>query len=166
LLGFLGSALILILLAFYSAVDTEVPDIPPPRSSSPDLRITITEDFLNRFAQQTTGDTISIDVLPGNRVQILANTAVEAFGVQVPVQIIGLFEIQLVGQSLQVTHLDTQVAGIDLNLGDFFSADLTILNQNVQATLDELAANVGVPVTATGLSTTESQILIEVTETP
>jgi hypothetical protein len=166
LLGFLGSALILLSLAFYSALNVKVPDIPPPLSSNPDLRITITENFLNRFAQQTAGDTVSVDVLTGNRVQILANTTVQAFGVQVPVQITGLFEIRLVGQSLQVVLLDTRVAGIDVELADFFSADLAILNQNVQAALDELAANVGVPVAATGLSTTDSQIIIEVTETP
>jgi hypothetical protein len=166
LLGFVGSALILILLAFNSALDAEVPTIPPPLSGNPDLRIILTEEFLNRFARQTAGDTVNIDVLPGNRVQIVADTAVQAFGVQVPVQITGLFEIQLAGQSLQIVLLDTQVAGIDLNLDDFFSGDLAIFNQNIQTMFDELAANVGIPVAATGLSTTENQILIEVTETP
>lgn len=163
LLGFFGSALILIVLAFFSALDTP---IAPPLSTNPDLDITLTEEFLNRFAQQSAADNISIDVLPGNRVQVLANTVVQVFGMQVPVQITGLFEIQLIGQSLQVVLLETQVAGIDLDLSDFFKGDIAIVNQDIQTILDEVSTNVGTPVTATGLSTTETQIHIEVTETP
>ena len=166
LISFLGSAFILILLAFFSALDAPVPTISPPLSTSPDLRITLSENFLNRFAQQSAPDAISIDVLPGNRVQVVVDSAVQAFGIQMPVQITGLFEIKLEGQSLRVTLLDTRVAGIDLDLSDFFSGDIAVVNRNVQTMFDELSANVGIPMTATGLNTTGTEIHIEVTETP
>jgi len=164
ILGLFGGAGLLVFITLNTATNASVPDVPPTFPNSPDLLITLDENFLNRFAEQPAAGSATVDILPGNQVLVMANTTVEAFGLLVPVQITGRFELQLSGQTLQVNLLDTQVLGIDFQLSNVFEGDVALINQNLQVMVDEISATLGVPITFTHLQTTDTQIQVGVRE--
>jgi hypothetical protein len=166
LFGILGSALLLITLAFFTAVFSSVPAVPAPSATNPDFRIRLTEDFLNRFAEQPADGTTQVDILPANQVRLIVDIPVDVFGVPLPVQLVGLFQIELMPPTISVSLLDTQVSGANLNLSGMFTEDIVSINQDLQAALDEVSELLGIPVGITGLQTSDSAIQLELTEVP
>lgn len=168
ILGVFGGTILLVIVAFTAAVVSPLPSLAPSSQTKPDLQVTVDETFLNRFTAQPAEGTIRIDVLPGNQVQLIANTTVPTSGVEVPVQIIGLFEIQFTRQKLQVVLIDSQVLGIPLSpqLADFFSQDLIIINQDLSTIVDEVSGVLSTAIIVSKVSTTESQIQLELMEVP
>lgn len=166
ILGLFGGGILLVIAALTAAIVTPMPPLTPSSQAHPDLRVTVDEGFLNRFTDQPAEGTIRIDVLPDNQVQLIANTTIQAFGVTTPVQITGLFEIQLTQQKLQVQLIDTQVLGIPLppELANFFSEDLIIINQDLSAMIDDASGVLGTAIIVSDVSTTESQIQLEIRE--
>ena len=162
--GGVGGALLLVIIAFFVAVMAPDPVYTGNSPAGPELRVTLTEDFLNRYAEQPADGSISINVLPGNQVELTANTTIDAFGVPFPVQLIGLFGVVSNGRTLQVELLNTRVIGIDFDLQDLFSEDLATINQNLQQLAAEISTTLGFPVAVTGSSTTDTEIQIEMTE--
>ena len=156
----------LVAVALVMANAASIPTLNPAVPSQPNLSITIEESFLNRYAEQPTAGAVAIDILPNNQVQLIANTNPQIFGIETPVQITGLFQIQLAPQNLFVELVDTQVLGIPLppELSNFFSQDLTLINQNLDGLVAEISRVLGVPVTLSNLHTTNSQIQLEIRE--
>lgn len=164
LVGLVGGGLFLVILALVLAILRPDPVLDPTPAGRPDLRATITENFLNRFIEQPAEGTVRVNVIPNNQVEIIADTVIQGFGVSVPAQIVGRFEIELANDSLAIRLLDTQVEGIDLppELIDAFSGDIPLINQNIQTMTAQISQGLGIPVIFTGLSTGETQIQIEV----
>ncbi len=165
LAGFAGGIVLLLIAALTAASVSAVPE-PAPDAATPDLRLTVDEAFLNRYAEQPAEGSVSIDILPGNQVQLIAHTTVQAFGLEAPVQINGLFAFQLTPQRLTIQLVDTQILGIDLppEVTDFFSEDILLINQDLSILVDEISKALGTPVILTNLTTTNSQIQIELRE--
>jgi hypothetical protein len=168
LLGLFGGSLLLILVSFGWAVTSTVTPALPPPSPNPDLRLVLHEDFLNRVGQDSLGDTARLDILPGNRLSVAVDTDLSAFGLSGPVQITGLFELQLIGQSLEVRLIDLQVSGLDLppEMTNFFDANLAAINQDLNLVLEEVSAILGRPIVLTGLGTDQTSLWIEAREAP
>jgi hypothetical protein len=166
LFGIIGSSLLLVLLAFLTAIFSTVQSIPSPSPATPDFKVTLTEDFLNRFIEQPADGTVEVNVLPANQVQLIANLPVEVLGAQLPVQLRGLFQIELIPPTVKVTLVDTQVSGANLNISGVFEGDVTTINENLQNALNDISALTGLSVTISGLQTNDSDIQIELTEEP
>lgn len=168
ILGLFGGGVLLVLAALVAATTAPLPAPTPNPQPGPDLRVTITESFLNRFAEQPAEGSVSIDILPNNQVQLIADTSLEAFGLTTPVQITGLFELQLTPQTLQVQLLETQVSGLSLppELADFFSEDILLVNQDLSSMVNDISNVLGTPVILSNLSTTDTQIQLEIKEAP
>jgi hypothetical protein len=166
--GLFGGGGLLVLASLLAALAAPVPAPASPPSPAADLRVTLDESFLNRFAEQPAAGSVTVDVLPGNRVNLVVNSSMEAFGLPVPVQIVGLFELQLNGNTLHVNLIDTQVSGgsIPVDASSVFSEDAIVVNQELQMAVDEISRTLGVPVTLTNLSTTDNQIQLEIREVP
>jgi len=164
--GLTGGATILVIAALLSAGAASVPAPNSAISSQPDLSLTIEESFLNRYAEQPTAGAIAIDVLPNNQVQLIANTNLQSFGIETPVQITGLFQIQLTPQTLFVELVDTRISGIPLppELSNFFSQDITFINQDLDGLVAELSRVLKIPIVLNNLRTTNSQIQVELRE--
>jgi hypothetical protein len=167
LLGFLGGGVLLILVSLVWAVTAADPT-PLTPASSPDLRVTIGEAFLNRMAQQRANSAVTIDLLPANQISLSANTTITALGVSVPVNLRGLFGIQVSNQAVEVRLIETQVTGLEvqLDLGNFFSGDIAQINQELTQALNNLSTLAGVPIRPTGLGTTDQEIWLEAGEAP
>lgn len=163
--GVVGGALLLVFAAFLLAVAAPDP-APASPGPEPDLRVTLTEEFLNRYIEQPVDSNIAINVQPNNQVELTANTTVDAFGVPLPVQLIGLFQVTTNGQTPQVTLLNTRVVGIEFDLPGLFNEDLQTINQNLQQMVDDIAATLGFPVNVTGITTSDSAVQIEVRAAP
>lgn len=165
LFGLFGGSLLLILLSLSQAASRPLPPASNP-SNGPDLRVTITEDLLNQVIQDSLEEPAQVDILPDQQVSVEINTEFSAFGAVVPVRITGLFGLQLSGQSLELQLLDTQVFGLNLpsELTDFFSTNLPTINQDINRSLQEIAATLGVPLTFTDLRTDETTLWLEARE--
>ncbi|GAB4452365.1 MAG: hypothetical protein Kow0031_34790 [Anaerolineae bacterium] len=163
--GIAGGALLLLLAAFFMAVAAPDP-APAAPGSAPDLRVTLTEDFLNRYIIQPADSSVTVNVLPNNQFELTANTTVDAFGIQVPVQLVGLLQLTTNGQTPQVALLNTRVVGLDFELPGLFSEDLQTINQNLQLMVDDITAAVGFPVAVTGVTTSDSEVQVEVRAAP
>lgn len=164
LLGLFGGGILLVAAALLAAVNTTV-NLPASPANVPDLSATLEENFVNRYVEQPPEGQVVIDLQPGNQVQIAADTSVEVFGLVVPVQVVGLLQLELVGpQSIHVSLKDTQVFGVDLDVSDMFTEDVQAINQQLDGMVDEFSATLGVPVELTKLETTDSQIRIEAKE--
>lgn len=168
LIGLIGGAGLLIVLSLVMAVTTSLPPANPTPPDQADLQITVDEAFLNRYIDQPIDGTTSLDILPGNQAQVVADTGVEVFGVQVPIQVIGTFALQPKGQTVEIVLLDTQISGVDLplDLSGIFSEDIAQVNQQLNAAIDKMAATIGAPVAITGLTTTDTAIKLEFREFP
>lgn len=169
LAGFFGGGLLLFFLSLALAINATVP-IAPTAEAAPDLRVTLAETALNQLAQNNAAEGVQLDILPGNQVNMLAHTTVSAFGVAVPVQLKGLFGIQITNQSsLEVRLIEAQVPGFDLPpevMRDFFNGPLAMVNQNLNGTLRNASAGLGVPLVLTGLGTTDTELWLEARATP
>jgi hypothetical protein len=166
LLGLFGGGLFLILLAVILALFRPDPTLEVTPPDRPDLRANISEDFLNRFVEQPAEGSVRVNVLPDNQVELIVDTVIQGFGVSVPAQIIGRFEIQLAEQTLAVRLIDTQVQGVQLppELTDVFSSDVPLMNQNLQTMVNEMSQRLGISISFTGLRTDENGIQIEARE--
>jgi hypothetical protein len=111
---------------------------------------------------------VHLDILPGNQVSLAADTSVTALGVPVPVQLQGLFGLHVANQSVEVRLIDSQVLGLDLppELTNFFDRDVALVNQNLATMLANLSTLMGAPLALTGLGTTETDLWLEIRETP
>ena len=165
LLGLLGGGVLLIVLSLILAVNATVT---PPPFTSPDLALTLNENLLNRVAQSSMDEAARVDLLPGNQFRVIIDTQFSVLGTVVPIQVTGLFDLQLVENSLRVNLIDTQVAGLDLppELADVFSADLPALNQEINQALQELLTGLGTPITITSLTTTDTELRLEARQSP
>ena len=164
--GMFGCGLLLILLAFFSAlqpVSTE-----PPQATDPDLRLTVQEEFFSRFVQSSTAETIQVDVLPGNRISVSLNTTVLAFGQSLPIEVVPVFGLQAAGQDLEVRLIDLQVNGVTLTpeLEEAVAQNLPDINQRANQMLQDLASALGMPVVITGLGTGEREFWLEARGAP
>jgi len=168
LAGLLGGAVLLIVLSIVNAVTTDLPPASPTPPDQADLQITVDEAFLNRYIEQPVDGAASIDILPGNQARVVADTGVEVFGAIVPIQVIGTFALQPKGQTIEIVLIDTQISGFDLplDLSGIFSEDIALVNQELNAAIDEMAATVGAPVAITGLTTSDNAIRLEFREFP
>jgi hypothetical protein len=146
LLGLLGGALLLILLSLIVATASPVPT-PVGANTSPDLRLTVHENFLNRFIQTSAEDTAQVDILPGNQFSIKVDTTVSLLGTSVPLQMVGLFEFQLNGQSIELRLIETKVSDVTLppELTKFFDDALPGINQELNVALENVSTVLGVP---------------------
>ena len=166
ILGTLGGVVLLVVASLLMALFGASPLPGPTPPGKPDLRVTLEENFINRFAAQPTAETVKLDVLPGNQVKLTVDTTVEALGLQVPVQLTGLFQVQYVGQTLQVALLDTQVVGVSvpLDLTGYFAQNTATINQELNLMVSELSKTFNAPVVITNLNTTDNQILLDIRE--
>ncbi len=111
------------------------------------------------MVQDTTGGNARLDILPGNRLSLTIDTEVSALGLAIRVQVTNLFEIKLVGQSLEVALIDVQAAGFDLPPETLASlgVDVLTINQDLSRILEELSAGLDTTLILTGLGTETSQ---------
>ena len=166
LLGLFGGITLVAVATLTAALAAPMPTLEP--STGPDLQIRLDEGFINRFAEQPTDGTIHIDILPNNQVAIIGTTTLESFGLQAPVQITGIFELQFSNNTLQVNLINTEVAGMALppELNNFFVDDIPLINANLSTMVDEVSRVLGVPVIITNISTDNVHIQLEIRETP
>ncbi len=162
ILGLTASALVVLVSALVTAVGGSVPAVTPP--AAPALKISLTEDFLNRFVEQPPTGSLQIDVQPGNQVQVNANTTADVLGLPVPVQVAGLFQIRATPQTLRVELLDTRVLGLDVNLSGIFDSDTAQINQSLDTMMQDISQTLGTSLELTGLSTTDTTIELEMRE--
>jgi len=164
--GLLGGAGLLIVTALLVALFATLPAVAPTPAGRPDLRVTVTEGFLNRFVEPPAEGAIEIDILPNNQVAVVGTGTLEAFGFPAPVQVTGIFQLQLEGQTLSVRLVETQVADFALppELNDFFANDIPVVNQDLQMMLAEISAALGVPVRVINISTANTQIQLDLRE--
>jgi hypothetical protein len=168
LLGLIGGSGLLVALSLLLAANGSVTPTNAADRVAPDLRLTVQEHFLNRVVQDSLEENARLDLLPNNQFQVILDTELSVLGAVVPLQVTGLFGLELVGQSLQVELIQTDVAGIDLppELTDFFGASLPQLNQEVNEALQEISAGLGIPLIFSDLGTTDSQLWLEASEAP
>ncbi len=170
ILGLVGGGLLLVLLSLGWALLTAVPaaTTAAPAPGRPDLRLTLNETFLGRTIQDSTAEAVSVDIRPDNRFSLQLDTAVSVLGTTLPVQLTGLFELQLVNQALAVQLVETQVFGLDLppELANFFNDNLPAIHHDINQALTELSAALNLPLIPTGLGTDETRFWLEARLTP
>lgn len=166
-LGLVGGGLLLFLISLVSALSAPIPVL-DPSLTGPDIRIAVTEDFLNRQVGQTTDGAASIDILPGNQVRFIISTNLDLLGASSPVEIIGLLQLQAAANTVMVSLIDTQVSGVALppGMGDLLNEDIAVINQDIAAATAELSSQLGAPITVTGVTTDDRQIQLEVRQGP
>lgn len=169
LAGLLGGGILLLVASLVMALNGV---ISPATGSgaAPDLRLTVREEALNQFAQSTTETPVQLDLMPGNQVSMEADTSVSAFGMTVPVQITGLFGVQITPQSsLEVRLIQANVSGVDLpqdTLAASFNDPLAAINQNLNDMVKNGSTLLGVPLVLTGLGTTDTALWLEARTQP
>jgi hypothetical protein len=168
ILGLFGGGLLLILVSLFSALAAPAPTVEPTSPDRSDLRISLNENFLNRFIDQPAEGAVNVDILPANQIRVVANTSLDAFGLPVPVEITGLFQLQISAGTLKIFLLDSQVSGVTLppEFGDFFSEDVALINRDLQMMVDEISNTLGIPITLIGLTTDDTQIQLEIRARP
>lgn len=157
----------LILLSLVFALIAPVPA--PTSTAAPDVRLTVSESFLNRFVRTSTADeSVQVDILSGGQFQFIVDTSVLVLGVSIPVQLTGLFDLQSTGQSLEVRLLETQIADMSLppELADFFAGSLSDVNNELNIAISSMSAALGVPLNFVGVGSDGSTFWLEATVTP
>lgn len=165
--GLLGGAILLALVSFLNALTAPLPVLAPALPNQANIRITITEDFLNRFIESPTdGGTAQVNLLPNNQLRVTTRTTLPLLAL--PVEIVGLFQLQAAGQTLEVRLLDTQVTGVDLppEMQGLLNPDISAVNQDLSQAVEAVSQQVGAPVVITGLETTETELRLELREFP
>ena len=166
-LGLLAGGLLLALLALGMSPSAPMP-APPQAAPSPDLRLTLSEDFLGRALQESTGEPVSVDILPGNQIRARFQTEMEMFGAPTPVQIEALFQLQLIGPRLAVALLNAELAGIDvpMELTGLLDEELPAINEDVNQAFQEVSSALGTNIVLTGLGSDETTLWFEAREAP
>jgi hypothetical protein len=164
-LGLVGGALLLILLSLIVAIASPVPT-PLAANTSSDLRLTVHENFLNRFIQSSAEDTVQVDILPGNQFSLRIDTTVSLLGMSIPLQMVGLFEFQLNGQSIELRLISTKVSDVTLppELTEYFDDALPGINQELNVALDNVSAVLGVPLVFVDLGSDDTTFWLEARE--
>ncbi len=164
--GLFAGGILLLFAAVVTALATPMPPLPATPPHTPDLQVTITENFLNIFARQPADGVVSIDILPSDQVALMGQTSWDTLGVQTPLQVTGLFQIHVTPQAVQVVLINTEVSDPDFppELNNFFAEDTPLINQDLQMMIERVSQTLGVPVIITGLTTNNSQIQIGVRE--
>jgi hypothetical protein len=169
LTGLLGGVILLLAASLVLALNTPVSSA-TNAGAEPDVRLTVREEALNKFAQNSTDVPVQLDLLPGNQVSMQANTTVSAFGVTLPVLMSGLFGVQITPQSsLEVRLIKANVSGVDLpqdTLAASFNEPLAAINQNLNETVKNSSTLLGVPLILTGLGTTDTELWLEARTQP
>jgi hypothetical protein len=169
LVGLLGGGLLLLLASLVMALNGGVSPVTGTGTVA-DLRLTVQEEALNQLAQSTTETSVQLDLLPGNQVSMKADTSVSTFGMTVPVQIIGLFGVQITPQSsIEVRLIQANVSGVDLPqdaLGASFNDPLVAINQNLNEMVKNSSTLLGVPLVLTGLGTSDTTLWLEARTQP
>lgn len=169
LTGFLGGGILLLIASLVMALNGAISPV-TGTGAAPDLRLTVQEEALNQFAQSTTETPVQLDLMPGNQVSMKADTTVSAFGVTVPVQITGLFGVQITPQSsIEVRLIQANVSGVDLpqdTLAASFNDPLAAINQNLNEMVKNSSTLLGVPLVLTGLGTTDTALWLEAQSHP
>jgi hypothetical protein len=167
ILGLLGGFLLVVLVSLGQAITS--PIIPPTSNDNPDpdLRLMLHEGFFNRVIQNSLGDAARVDILPDNQLSISTEVQVAILGISRSVPVTGLFELQLIGQSVEIRLIDTEVFGFDLplELTDFFGDDLLRFNQDLNMALQEVSTILAAPIILTGIDSDESSLWFEARET-
>jgi len=165
--AFLVGVIGLILLSLVVALIAPLPA--PTPIATPDVRLTVSESFLNRFMRtSTTDESVQVDILPGGQFKFIVNTSVSVLGTSVPIQLTGLFDLQTTGQSLEVRLLETQVADMTLppELTDFFANSLADVNNELNLAISNIPTALGVPLNFVGVGSDGSAFWLEATVTP
>lgn len=169
LVGLLGGGLLLLVASLVLALNTAISPA-TNNGAGPDLRLTVQEEALNKFAQSSAEVPVQLDLLPGNQVSMQADTTVSALGVTLPVQITGLFGVQIIPQSsLEVRLIKANVSGVELpqdTLIASFNEPLAAINQNLNETIKNSSTLLGVPLILTGLGTTDTDLWLEARTQP
>ncbi len=164
LAGLLGGGLLLLLVSLALAVISPLPAA-AKAEATPAVRLTLDETTLNKFAQNTAEGAVQLDILPGNQVNMKAETTISAFGVTVPAQITGLFGLQITPQSsVEVRLIKAEVPGFDLSpevINGLFSSPLAALNQNLNGMVAKASTQLGLPLQLSGLGTTDTELWLE-----
>lgn len=164
LAGLLGGGILLLVASLVLALNTTVSPV-TGLGATPDLRLTVREEALNKFAQNTAKTPVQLDLLPGNQVSMKANSTVSALGVTVPVQISGLFGVQITPQStIEVRLIQANVSGVDIpqdTLVASFNDPLAAINQNLNEMIKNSSTLLGAPLVLTGLGTTDTTLWLE-----
>ena len=158
----------LILLSLVVALMAPVP-APTPTAATPDVRLTASESFLNRFVRTSAADeSVQVDILSGGQFKFIVDTTVSVLGASIPVQLTGLFELQSTGQSLEVRLLETQISDMTLppELADFFAGSLSDVNNELNIAISSMSAALGVPLNFVGVGSDGSTFWLEATVVP
>ena len=167
ILAFLGGGVLLIGLSLALAVLSPDP-VPPASTATADLRLTVHEDFLNRFGQAAAVENVRVDILPGQRFNLVVDTSVSILGTSVPVQITGLFQILLNGQTIEIRLLDTKLSDLALpsELTSYFDDSLSEINKELNIALNNMTNALGVPLIFVALGSDETTFWLEAREAP
>lgn len=167
LAGLLGGVILLLAASLVVALTTT---ISPATNPGPDLHLTVREEALNKFAQSSAEVPVQLDLLPGNQVNMQANTTVSALGVTLPVQMSGVFGVQITPQSsLEVRLIKANVSGVEMpqdTLAASFNEPLAAINQNLNEMITNSSTLLGVPLILTGLGTTDTELWLEARTEP
>jgi hypothetical protein len=157
----------LILLSLVVALIAPVP-APTPTAAS-DVRLTVSESFVNRFVRTSAADeSVQVDILPGSQFKFIVDTSVSVLGTSIPVQLTGLFDLQSTGQSLEVRLLETQISDMPLppELADFFAGSLSDVNNELNIAISRMSTALGVPLNFVNVNSDGSIFWLEATVTP
>jgi hypothetical protein len=159
LVGIIGVVFLSLVMALMAPVPAPTP------GAIPDVRLTVSESFLNRFVRTSIADeAVQVDILPGGQFSFVVDTSVAALGLSIPVHLTGLFDVQPSGgQMLEVRLLETQMADMVLppELNDFFAGSLANVNNELNIAVNNMSTALGAPLNFTGVGSTESTFWLE-----
>jgi len=166
LAGLLGGGVLLGTLAVIVALLSTLPA--PAVTPTPDLRLTAHEGFLNKFIQTPAEGNMLVDILPGNQLTLTVDATIAALGVSIPVQMTGLFQVQLNNQAVEIHLLKTKIsqATFPPELTQFFNNSLPGINQELNRALQDVAAGLGVPLTFVNPGSDDTTFWLEANEKP
>jgi hypothetical protein len=164
LAGLVGGGLLLAGLSLALALLAPIPQA-SQSGASPALRVTLGEASLNKIARQTAGGPVQLDILPGNQISFKTDTTVSVLGTAVPVQLTGLFGVQITPQSIiEVRLIKADVSGFDLpqeTIAASFNGPVSALNQNLNQVVQTASTILGAPLILSGLGTTDTELWLE-----
>ncbi|HEX9923402.1 MAG TPA: hypothetical protein VGD99_12150 [Anaerolineae bacterium] len=168
LLGLFGGGLLLLLLSLGWAVVSPVSVSAPAAGTGSDLRLTLSETFLNRVVRDSMGEAAQVDVLPDNELSVSLEADASELGLPISIPVMALFEFQLLGQSLNLSLVDVRVSGFTAppQLLNLFNDRALMVNRDLNMALEELSNTLGTPLVLTGLGTDQTSFWIEAREAP
>jgi hypothetical protein len=168
LLGLFGGGLLLVLLSLGWAAVSPLPAPAPAAGTGSDLRLTLSEPFLNRVVRDSMGETAQVDVWPDNQLSVSLEADASELGLPISIPVMALFELQLLGQSLNLSLVDVQVSGFTAppQLLSLINDRTLVVNRDLNMALEELSNTLGTPLVLTGLGTDQTSFWIEAREAP